>query len=265
MEDKDWFKFQEDICSHFISIGASAKTNVTVQGVRTKHDVDVLVKTKFLGEDLTWIVEAKKWKSKVSKDKVLTLRTIADDIGVNKAFIISEAGFQLGAYEAAENSNVALRTFEDLKRDTREFVEAEIIKFYKKRLELLEIRYYSHSKKMRKKYGLRDEIWDFPIQFSGFHLLLTAHRAIKAAEVMDYPIDLETNIEEKNGDLFANNFQQLTNWLNVNMNYFEEKMLRAEDAMMKNGDFRPVLNFGKNDFSLNIEKIASYLPDSFGE
>jgi hypothetical protein len=160
---------------------------------------------------------------------------------------------------------VALRTFEDLKRDTREFVEAEIIKFYKKRLELLEIRYYSHSKKMRIKYGLKDHILDFPIQFSGFHLLLTAHRAIKAAEVMDYPIDLETNIEEKSGDLFANNFQQLTNWLNINMNYFEEKMLRAEDAMMKNGDFHPGFYFERDGSASSIEKIASYLSDSFGE
>lgn len=58
---KEWFKFQEVICDYFKSIGAEAKTNVSVQGVRTSHDIDILVKTKFLGEDLLWIIEAKKW------------------------------------------------------------------------------------------------------------------------------------------------------------------------------------------------------------
>ena len=42
---KEWFKFQEVICDYFKSIGAEAKTNVSVQGVRTSHDIDILVKT----------------------------------------------------------------------------------------------------------------------------------------------------------------------------------------------------------------------------
>ena len=41
---KEWFKFQEVICDYFKSIGAEAKTNVSVQGVRTSHDIDILVK-----------------------------------------------------------------------------------------------------------------------------------------------------------------------------------------------------------------------------
>nr|WP_199155789.1 restriction endonuclease [Chromobacterium sp. ASV23] len=119
-KNADWFKFQEEICNYFTSIGAVAKTNVTIQGVRTQHDIDVLVTTKFLGEDLTWIVEAKKWKTKVNKLQVLGLRTIAEDIGADRAFIISEVGFQSGAYEATKSTNVKLKTFEELKKDTRE-------------------------------------------------------------------------------------------------------------------------------------------------
>ena len=55
-ETSEWFQFQEEICAYFESIGAIAETNVTIQGVRTSHDIDVLVKTKFLGEDLIWMV-----------------------------------------------------------------------------------------------------------------------------------------------------------------------------------------------------------------
>lgn len=238
-ESSDWYQFQEDICEYFDSIGASAETNVTVQGVRTSHDIDVLVKTKFLGEDLTWIVEAKKWKKRVNKLQVLGLRTIVDDIGADRGFIISEAGFQSGAYEAAENTCVKLKTFNELKSDTKELVEAEIVKTYKKRLELLEIRYWSHKKSIRKQYGLRQEIGDFPIPFSGQLLMRTAHEALIEAERKNYPIDLETFLLEKNGDLVANNFQQLANWLNLNINYMDEKIIRAEAEMLKNGDFNP--------------------------
>lgn len=237
----EWFLFQEEICSYFNSIGASAETNVTIQGVRTSHDIDILVRTKYLGEDLVWIVEAKKWKSRVNKLQVLGLRTIAEDIGADRAFIISEAGFHRGAYEAATNTNVKLKTYEELKKDTQDLIESEIIKSYKRRLELIETRYWSHSKSIRKKYGLRGEIWDFPVQFSGLTLLQTAQSAIISAEKKEYPINLETFLAEKRGELSANNFQQLINWLNLNLNFIDEKILIAEIKMIENGDFNPVL------------------------
>ena len=255
-EGSDWYQFQEEICAYFESIGASAETNVTVQGVRTSHDIDVLVKTKFLGEDLTWIVEAKKWKKRVNKLQVLGLRTIANDIGADRAFIISEAGFQSGAYEAAENTNVKLKTFDELKIDTKELVEAEIIKTYKKRLELLETKYWSHSKRIRKDYDLREELGEYPIRFSGQFLLRTAHEALIDAENKRYPINLETYLQEKQGDLVAHNFQQLSNWLNVNLNYMDEKIYRAEARMIENGDFNPDIRFKEGDEVSTVEMMA---------
>jgi len=249
----DWYQFQEDICSYFISIGASAETNVTVQGVRTTHDIDILVKTKYLGEDLTWIIEAKKWKSRVNKLHVLGLRTIADEIGADRAFIISEAGFQSGAYEAAENTNIKLKTYEELKIDTRELIESEIIKTYKKRLELLEVRYWSHSKSIRKEYGLRGEIWDYPVNFSGYMLLNTAEYAIDLAEKKEYPIHLDTFLAEKVGNLIAYNFQQLINWLNLNLNLLDEKVLKAEAKMIENNDFQPSIRLDRHT---EIDKIS---------
>ena len=262
-KNPDWFQFQEDICTYFNSIGASAETNVKVKGIRTNHDIDVLVKTKYLGEDLVWIIEAKKWKSRVNKLQVLGLRTIADDIGADRAFIISEAGFQSGAHEAAENTNVKLKTYEELKIDTRELVESEIIKSYKKRLSLLEIRYWSHNKSIRKQYGLRGEMWDFPVNFSGQTLLWTALGAIISAEKKEYPIDLETYYEDKKGELIAQNFQQLSNWLNLNLNHLDEKILKAEALMIKNGDFNPEIWFKEDGRRFTIEIIAHderYIP-----
>ncbi len=38
---KQWYDFQEQIAEHFRMLGVSAKTNVSIEGVRTSHDVDV--------------------------------------------------------------------------------------------------------------------------------------------------------------------------------------------------------------------------------
>lgn len=258
MNDKpEWYKFQEEICNHFNSIGTRAETNVTVQGARTAHDIDILVKVKFLGQDVLWIVEAKRWNKKINKLQVLGLRTIVNDIGADKGFIISEKGFQSGALEAAQNSNIKLTTLSQLITDTKELIQSEIIKSYKRRLVLIEHRYWSHDKKIRIKYGLRGETWDYPINFSGHNLLLTAHLAIKAAEQNEYPIDLETYMTEKAGELVANNFQELTNWLNLNLNFIDEKILNAEMEMIKNSDFHPDL-FPRGDMELPINMAANY-------
>ena len=237
-KDSDWYIFQEEIKDHFESLGADAETNVSIQGVRTNHDIDVFVKTRFLGENLAWVIEAKHWKSKVTKSQVLTLRSIVDDLGADRGFIISLSGFQSGALEAAGKTNVSLKTFDELKEDTKGLIEKEIIKTYHKRLLLIEERYWSHAKDIRIEYGLRNDI-GYSMEFSGQIMLATARMAIMAAEQRKYPIDLESYLSEQKGDKNANNFQQLSMWLNLNLNHFEEKLLSAEWQMYKNGQFSP--------------------------
>src|SRR5690606_26903617 len=131
-----------------------------------------LVKSKFLGQNILWIIEAKQWNRKVSKLHVLALRTIIADIGADRGFIISDKGFQSGAIEAAKDSNISLITFNEIIKETEHYIQAEILQAYVKRLVLLETRYWSHSKTIRKQYGLRGEIWDIPVNFSGQHLLM---------------------------------------------------------------------------------------------
>jgi len=256
-KDSEWYKFQERICTHFKSIGARAQTNVTVQGIRTTHDIDILVETKFLGQDLTWIVEAKNWKSKVNKLHVLGLRAIVEDIGADRGFIVSQKGFQSGAIEAANKSNIRLISFDELVAQTNELIQTEIIKTYEKRLNLIEHRYWSHNKRNRIKYGLRGDIWDYPLNFSGNILLMTARRAINDARKNEYPIDLETYMKERQGLLIANNFQELINWLNLNLNYIDEKILLAEISMSKNGDFNPDL-YLREDNELPINMMINF-------
>jgi len=237
--EKDWYNFQEEINEHFKSLGFEAETNKTIVGVRTKHDIDVYVRTKFMGQDLTWIIEAKKWNSKVNKLQVLGLRSIVEDIGSDKGFIISEIGFQKGAIEASQNTNITLLTFDQLKELTIDYVQSERLQHYETRIENIYLRYFTHSKPIRIKYGLRGDLAEFDLPYSVPWVLITANYAIRQGIENNFPIDLETLVKEQYGKLKADNFQQLINWLNINLNVVDLKIFEAETKMKKNNEFNP--------------------------
>lgn len=92
----EWDDYQEEAAEFFRSIGLEAETNVTLQGVRTSHDVDVVVRSDLFGFDLLWIIECKYWKQAVSKLHVLALREIVTDLGADRGILLSESGFQSG-------------------------------------------------------------------------------------------------------------------------------------------------------------------------
>lgn len=110
----NWKEYQEDAAIFFRSLGLEAETDVTVQGVRTTHDIDVLVKSKHAGFEVTWIVECKLWNTKVTKLHVLALREIVSDIGADRGILLAENGFQSGAGEACSLTNVHLTSLRNV-------------------------------------------------------------------------------------------------------------------------------------------------------
>lgn len=238
--EKDWFNFQEKIAEHFRSLGVQAETNKTIRGVRTEHDLDVYVTSKYLGTNIKWVIEAKYWQTKIPKEKVLALRTIVDDIGADKGFIISQVGFQSGAIEACQNTNIQLYTFEEFVTLSKNYIQNEILDTYVRRARLLHIRYFSHKKRIRKDYGLRGELGEVAC-FSGAWLLTTVFDVLEEARTQKYPIDLQTHMVEKVGNDLAEDFIELVQWLNLNLNWLDEKILKAEYQMMQDGVFEPNL------------------------
>ncbi|WP_448649077.1 restriction endonuclease [Pseudomonas corrugata] len=110
----NWKEYQEEVAVFFRALGLEAETDVTVQGVRTTHDVDVLVKSKHTGFEVTWIVECKLWNTKVTKLHVLALREIVSDIGADRGILLAENGFQSGAVEACALTNIHLTSLHNV-------------------------------------------------------------------------------------------------------------------------------------------------------
>lgn len=153
-----WKDYQEEAAAFFRSMGLEADTDVTIQGVRTKHDIDVLVRSHHYGFDITWIVECKHWKSPVSKLHVLGLREIVTDAGADRGILLSEAGFQSGAVEASHLTNVQLTSLADMRVSTTEQISSMRLRELYDRVAECNDRYWNISKEHRIEDDLRPDI-----------------------------------------------------------------------------------------------------------
>lgn len=152
-----WKEYQEQAASFFRSLGLEAATDVTVGGVRTNHDIDVLVKSHHGGFDIVWLVECKNWQKPVSKLHVLGLREIVADIGADRGIILSESGFQSGAVEAANLTNVHVTSLQELRITASNDIYSMRFREIYDRTEQCRERYWQIPKAERKEHGLRPE------------------------------------------------------------------------------------------------------------
>jgi restriction system protein len=184
-----WKDYQEEAAEFFRSLGLDAKTDVTVHGARTKHEVDVLVKFHNYGFDVTWIVECKHWKQAVSKLHVLALREIVTDAGADRGILLAEAGFQSGAVEAANLTNVQVTSLADLNVTAREQISAVRLPELFNRVEECNSRYWEIPKDQRIQDGLRSDV---EFGYSGARVLEACKDILSRASVGRFPFRCET-------------------------------------------------------------------------
>ena len=110
----DWREYQEQAAQFFRSLGFDVAVDTRVSAVRTTHKIDVWVTFNRFGLDHRWVIECKDWQRSIPQEKVLALRTIVEDIGADRGFLLSEEGFQPGAVRAAQNTNITLSSLADL-------------------------------------------------------------------------------------------------------------------------------------------------------
>jgi hypothetical protein len=121
----NWHDYQNKAADFFRSLGFDAKVDHKITGARATHAIDVWVTFPHFGVEIRWLVECKFWNAAIPKEKVLTLIQIAQDVGADKAFLLSEKGFQSGAINVAKHTNIVLSNLETLVTNAHE----EICKF----------------------------------------------------------------------------------------------------------------------------------------
>lgn len=108
MDYPDWRAYQHATADVFRKLGCNAKVDFTVAGARASHAIDVYATFLRSGILCTWVIECKLWKSRVTKEKVLALKSILEDLGADRGIMVSEEGFQSGAQDAARGTNITL-------------------------------------------------------------------------------------------------------------------------------------------------------------
>lgn len=116
----DWQDLEKNVCQIFTEAGCLAARNKTLKTVRGPVEIDVLVWDKTRRPHTLILCECKHWSRAVPKTVVHAFRTVVQDSGANVGFIISDAGFQAGSYEAANKANIKLVTWKEFQAEMYE-------------------------------------------------------------------------------------------------------------------------------------------------
>src|SRR5258707_13495509 len=111
----DWHDYQEQASKAFTELGFEVTLDERIKGARATHAVDVAARGMRAGIRQLWVVECKRSKRKVTKAHVATLAKIVEDVGADRGILLCEAGFQPGARDVAENSNITLTSLADVR------------------------------------------------------------------------------------------------------------------------------------------------------
>jgi len=113
-EPGDWRELQAMTGQLFTEIGCEVKVGKRLEIVRGTKEIDVYARDNHATPPAVYLSECKFWKRPVPQEIVHAFRTVVSDAGAHRGFIISNAGFQQGAFEAARNTNTDLVTFTQL-------------------------------------------------------------------------------------------------------------------------------------------------------
>lgn len=186
----DWKDYQEEAAEFFRTLGLNASTDVSLQGVRTSHDVDVLVEIDVAGFPVKWVVECKHWKSRVGRLHVMGLREIVNDLGADRGIILCEKGFQRGAVEAANLTNVRVSSLAELSETSRDTIASYRLNELFDRIGICRDRYWELPKELRIDQGLRPGLGD-EIHYSGARVVDFAEKFLGFAFRGAFPIMID--------------------------------------------------------------------------
>ena len=135
----DWRDLQNKVGSVLRGIGYEVFIEKDIQTVRGTVNVDVFAMDEESVPSSVLICECKHWNYKVPKSVVHSFRTVITDFGANFGYIISKSGYQEGAFQAAENSNIKLLNWDEfLSLFEKKWLEAMMVNLHNEGLPLRE-------------------------------------------------------------------------------------------------------------------------------
>lgn len=108
-----WQDLQTQVAAILAQCGFQVAVEETIDLGRGQAEIDVYAQETIRGRRNLIICECKRWKSAVPQQVIHAFRTVTSEIGANMGYIIALNGFQAGAIEAVDRTNVRLVTWEE--------------------------------------------------------------------------------------------------------------------------------------------------------
>ena len=123
---EDWRSLQDEVGTILEECGFDVDVERTFETVRGEVEIDVYGEEVIDGRTLTIACECKHWTRRVPQAVVHSFRTVLGDLGINSGYVISSNGFQEGAFEACQNTNLELLTWQEFQT---EFIQTWLEKY----------------------------------------------------------------------------------------------------------------------------------------
>ena len=108
-----WEELEEIVTAILCECGMDARRQVRLSTPRGTITVDAYAEETTRGIVQSIVCECKYWKSNIPSAVIREFRTVMQETGAHRGYIISRAGFQRGAVEAAVSTNIELLTFSE--------------------------------------------------------------------------------------------------------------------------------------------------------
>lgn len=110
-EPKNWKDLQEKVNYILNGVGLNSEKEVILKTPRGSVEIDVYAIDECSVDKIKYIVECKNWNNKIPQTVIHSFITIMNETGGNIGFVISKKGFQKGAIEYTNSTNIRLFSF----------------------------------------------------------------------------------------------------------------------------------------------------------
>lgn len=112
-EPIDWKDLQNKVAFILNCVGIVSEKEKTVHTPRGKVELDIYGIDKNSIDKIKYIIECKNWNKKVPQNVVHSFTQLMIETGSNIGYIISKKGFQKGAFDYINSTNIRLFTFKE--------------------------------------------------------------------------------------------------------------------------------------------------------
>jgi len=105
---RDWRDLQCRVAAILQECGLAAETGKSLATARGTTEIDVYATDPTTAPQAVYLCECKRWATRVPQGEIQTFRTVVADAGAHLGLFISAQGFQSGAHDVVQHTNIHL-------------------------------------------------------------------------------------------------------------------------------------------------------------